>query len=105
MSGGASQPPTRLARLPNGELAVAWPDGHESYYPPRALRCACGCAHCVDEQTGQKLLDDSRVPADVRLEQFHAVGRYGISIHWSDGHGTGIYTFSRLRQLCPCGKC
>jgi DUF971 family protein len=33
------------------------------------------------------------------------VGNYGISIHWSDGHGTGIYRFDFLRRICPCKEC
>jgi len=33
------------------------------------------------------------------------VGRYAVQIHWSDGHATGIYTFSYLRNLCPCPEC
>ncbi len=33
------------------------------------------------------------------------VGRYGISIHWSDGHATGIYRFDFLREICPCEVC
>jgi DUF971 family protein len=27
------------------------------------------------------------------------VGRYAIQIEWSDGHGSGIYPFRRLREL------
>jgi len=33
------------------------------------------------------------------------VGAYGIKVQWSDGHGTGIYTFERLLAQCPCPKC
>jgi DUF971 family protein len=33
------------------------------------------------------------------------VGTYGIRIRWSDGHGTGIYTFEILRALCGCPRC
>ena len=82
-----------------------WSDGHESYYPGHALRCACTCATCVDERTGRKVLIDERVPRDVRLLEVHPVGRYGISIRWSDGHDTGIYPFDRLRAMCPCDQC
>jgi DUF971 family protein len=97
--------PLQVTPFPNGEIGVAWSDGHESYFPGRDLRCACACAACVDEITGDKLLDDARVPADVRALALHPVGNYGVSIRWSDGHETGIYTFERLRQLCPCGRC
>jgi DUF971 family protein len=33
------------------------------------------------------------------------VGSYAIRIDWSDGHGTGIYSFDHLRRICPCKKC
>ncbi len=97
--------PVQITPFPNGEIGVAWDDGHESIFDGHALRCACACATCVDEMTGRKVLDDSRVAPDVRAEQIFPVGNYGISIRWSDGHDTGIYTFKRLRELCPCDAC
>ena len=27
----------------------------------------------------------------------HLVGNWGVTIHWSDGHETGIYAWSMLR--------
>ena len=97
--------PRSIQPFPNGELGVAWDDGHESYLAGHALRCACVCASCVDEVSGEKLLRDDRVPADVAVEEVVPVGNYGISIRWSDGHDTGIYDFRRLRDLCPCDDC
>jgi DUF971 family protein len=94
--------PVRAQPFPNGELGLVWSDGHESYYPGHYLRCACACASCVDEVSGHKVLDDRRVPEDVHVVELHPVGNYGISVRWSDGHDTGIYTFDRLRELCPC---
>jgi ATP-binding protein involved in chromosome partitioning len=97
--------PRQITPFPNGEIGVVWSDGHESYYDSWALRCACGCATCVDEMTGRKVLDDSGVPRDVRIKEIHPVGNYGHSILWSDRHDTGIYTHERLRSLCNCGAC
>jgi DUF971 family protein len=97
--------PVRVVPFPNGELGVVWGDGHESYYPGHALRCACACAMCIDESSGRKLLLDDRVPRDVRPLEVVPQGNYGILLRWSDGHGTGIYTFERLRGLCPCEQC
>ncbi len=94
--------PARVAIFPNGELAVVWSDGHESYYPGRLLRLGCHCAKCVDEMTGRKLLREERVPSDVRPTGCQEVGRYGLGVRFSDGHDTGIYTYERLRSLCPC---
>jgi ATP-binding protein involved in chromosome partitioning len=97
----ARHTPTQVRQRGPRELAIAWADGHESLYPVRELRLACGCAACVDEWTGAGRLDPSSVPADVHPLRLAPVGRYGIQIHWSDGHETGIYPFRRLRELDP----
>ena len=93
---------TRITPFPNGELGIAWEDGHESYYPGHQLRCACPCAHCIDETSGQKTLVDDSVPKDVAIVELYPVGNYAISVRWSDDHDTGIYSYDRLRELCPC---
>jgi ATP-binding protein involved in chromosome partitioning len=101
-----TQDPAATAAIPASirqegprSLAIVWADGHRSVYDVRALRLACGCAHCVNEWTGEGQLDAASVPADVRPVAIRAVGRYAIQIEWSDGHTTGIYPFSRLREL------
>lgn len=66
--------------------------------PARALRLACPCAACVDEMSGRALLDPGEVSDDVAAVALELVGAYGLRIRWSDGHGTGIYTFAWLRQ-------
>lgn len=105
MSRSERSRPVRVVPFPNGELGIVWEDGHESFYGGHSLRCACSCALCVDETTGVKVLRDDAVPTDVRPLDARPVGRYGLSIRWSDGHDTGIYTLERLRELCPCGDC
>jgi ATP-binding protein involved in chromosome partitioning len=79
--------------------------GHLARFEARTLRLACPCAECVEEMTGRPILDPSRVPADVRPVSLALVGAYGLRVTWSDGHGTGIYTFDRLRAVCPCARC
>lgn len=86
-------------------MKIRWQDGHESVYPARELRLACPCAGCVDEVTGKLRLIASSVPQNVHPLKIDLVGRYAISIQWSDGHNTGIYAFDRLRVLCPCESC
>ncbi len=86
-------------------LAIDWRDGHHSEYWPRDLRLACPCAGCIDELTGQPLLDPRTVPFDVYPAAVRWVGRYALGFEWSDGHTTGIYTFELLRRLCPCEEC
>ena len=45
-------------------IHILWEDGHQSYYEHRYLRSQCGCAHCVSEMTGQRLV----VLADIRKD-------------------------------------
>jgi len=78
---------------------IVWDDGVVQAFEHRALRLACPCAACVNEMTGQKMLDEKGVPADVKVAEARPVGRYGLNLVFSDGHGSGIYTFDRLRGL------
>jgi ATP-binding protein involved in chromosome partitioning len=59
----------------------------------------------VDEMSGRALLDPTMVAADIRPMSVALVGAYGLGVQWSDGHGTGIYTFQRLLAACPCPAC
>ena len=87
-------------------MVIDWDGaGHRALFPARPLRLACPCAECVEEMSGRPLLDPARVPDEVRPERLQLVGAYGLRIEWSDGHGTGIYTFERLRRACPCPRC
>ena len=55
-----------------------------------------------NEVTGERVLDPHTVPHDVRVSRWEYVGNYGIKLFFSDRHSTGIYTFKRLRNACPC---
>jgi ATP-binding protein involved in chromosome partitioning len=87
-------------------LLIEWDEsGHQGFFPSHGLRLACPCAACVEEMTGRPLLDQQSVPRDIRPLSVALVGAYGLKIAWSDGHGTGIYTFERLLAACPCDRC
>ena len=97
--------PYAITRRDDG-LLIEWDSaGHAWVYPAQALRLACPCAACVEEMSGRPLLDPAGVPESVRPLSVALVGGYGIRIVWSDGHGTGIYTFDRLRRDCGCPLC
>jgi ATP-binding protein involved in chromosome partitioning len=97
--------PYAITRRDEG-LLVEWDrGGHAWLYPARELRLACGCAACVDEMTSRPLLDPATIPADIRPASVALVGGYGLRVHWSDGHSTGIYTFERLLASCRCPRC
>ncbi len=87
-------------------LLIEWDQvGHQGWYPARELRLACPCAACVEEMTGRALLDPRKVALEIAPLSVALVGAYGIRIQWSDGHGTGIYTFPMLLKQCPCPLC
>jgi ATP-binding protein involved in chromosome partitioning len=80
-------------------LSVLWEDGRKTDFDVRDLRLACRCALCLEEMSGRPLLDPKSVPLDVTPRFITSVGNYAITLHWSDGHDTGIYSFKYLRQL------
>ena len=79
---------------------IAWPDGAVFRLPFRLVRCECPCAACIDEITGQRLLDPSTVPAEIEPVQLAFSGNYALKVTWSDGHDTGLYTWQKLNDLC-----
>ena len=80
-------------------LRIVWRDGHVSELEPRAIRLACPCAGCVDEFTGEPILDPETVPAGTMPMSIDYVGRYALRFTWPDGHDTGIYPWDLLRRI------
>jgi ATP-binding protein involved in chromosome partitioning len=97
--------PIEIVGLGRTDLTLVWDEGHEAVFDARALRLRCGCAFCVDEQTGKPLLDPKSVPPQVSVKSIQLVGNYGIQIGFSDEHDTGIYRFKELFDRCPCSHC
>ncbi len=102
ISNGAT--PVEIAKVENG-LRITWSDGHQAVYAYRRLRENCRCAACINEWSGEKLIRPESIPENIAPTNIQAVGRYAVSIHWSDGHDTGIYPFDLLKEICPCEKC
>jgi DUF971 family protein len=81
-----------------GLLRIVWADRADAL-PFRFLRGECACAQCVNEWTGERMLDPATIPADISIERMELVGNYAVRIYWSDRHYTGLYTWERLREL------
>ena len=95
-----SDVPTDIKALRSeGLLAVEWAD-RKADFPFVFLRGQCTCAQCVNEWTGEQILDPATIPADITIQNMELVGSYAVRIHWSDGHNSGLYTWQRLRELC-----
>jgi DUF971 family protein len=105
MEGGMDANPVEIRRVADREVHITWADGHQTVYGNKYLRETCPCASCVNEVTGERVLDPRTVRPDVRAADITLVGRYAVQVRWSDGHSTGIYTFRRLRADCPCEAC
>ncbi len=80
-------------------LRIQWKDGAATEHSARSLRIACPCASCIEEGTGRRLLDPASVAQNILLLSVELVGRYALTFVWSDGHKTGIFSFTLLRRL------
>ncbi len=81
-------------------MKIIWQNGEISKLLFRFLRLHCPCASCVDELTGEKILDEKKISSDIIPLESHYIGNYALKIKWSDNHDTGIYSFKNLYQLC-----
>ena len=97
--------PTRINLKRDEKLEIDWQDGHKSVYTISHLRTMCPCALCreVRQEAKPKKSLLTILPGNFSqpLSALSAemVGNYAIRIEWSDGHGTGIYSFQYLRDL------
>ena len=82
-------------------LAIDWSDGHLSEFALDYLRSWCPCAGCQGHTPVPRYLDLK----NQSLAAIETVGNYALMFRWGDGHDTGLWAFSRLRQLCPCAAC
>jgi DUF971 family protein len=97
--------PSRVKRVNAFQTDLFWNDGHFSSYPSWYLRENCPCATCVEEFTGRRMIRQGSIPSSVERVDVGPVGNYALRFAFSDGHGTGIYTFDFLRRICPCPEC
>ncbi|MEM9452939.1 MAG: DUF971 domain-containing protein [Myxococcota bacterium] len=80
-------------------LTIEWDDGTTSRLPIAYLRGWCPCAGCQGHGTVVAFHE----PADpkIGIELMAEAGSYALHLRFSDGHDTGIYTWTWLRQIAP----
>ena len=81
------------------EVTIEWSDGSESRFTAVELRRSCPCAGCINEWTGEKMLDPEKIADNLTFRSVALVGRYALNFQFSDGHETGIFSFKYLRDL------
>jgi DUF971 family protein len=92
--------PTNIRALKQERLLeLSWPDGAVHRIPFKLLRGECPCASCVNEFTGERILNPASIPEDVHPASLSLVGNYALKIEWSDRHNTGLYAWEVLRRI------
>ena len=105
--------PTRLHLKRDERLEVDWQDGRKCVYTIEYLRSMCPCAQCRTVREGDPhriSVTPQKKPLLTILPGNYAkplaavaaelVGNYALRIDWSDEHGSGIYSFQYLRDIC-----
>jgi DUF971 family protein len=114
-----STDPEHIAVSKSKGIEIDWKDGHHSSYGVEYLRDWCPCATCAGTHGTEPRPKTSlasgaaTAPANPfqmykpkeRMRSLEPVGNYALRIVWSDGHDAGIYSYSHLRQICPCEAC
>lgn len=89
------------------EVRISWADNVTSRYSFEYLRKICPCATCEEQRNNQdplRVLGPELMTISTRLDSEHPaelVGNYALQFFWDDGHRTGIYTFTYLREKAP----
>lgn len=100
-----SQPTQVHIRDSARTVDIDWDDGHHSSFPWWYLRGFCPCAVCQGHSGGLHFIPTQVDAPPPELTRVDEVGRYALNIVWDTDHNTGIYTFTHLREMCPCGSC
>ncbi|MBT3268254.1 DUF971 domain-containing protein [Candidatus Poribacteria bacterium] len=100
-------PPARVQLDRYAALTMTWADGTSDVYPVPFLRTQCPCATCREfreqPQDPFRVLGEGAdvVTGDLHVEAMTPVGHYALQFAFSDGHGTGIYSYEYLSELSP----
>jgi len=44
-------------------------------------------------------------PGSFQITGIEPIGNYALQPKWADAHEYGIWTYERLRAICPCEEC
>ena len=78
-------------------LEVAYEDGARFSLPFEYLRVYSPSAEVRGHGPGQETLQTGK--EDVAITRIDPVGHYAIRLVFSDGHDTGLYSWTYLREL------
>ena len=97
--------PRQLKLISDDCLQIDWSDGQSRQYSVRELRENCPCATCREKRrapppppTELTVLSPAETES-LRITRMQPQGHYAYSIHFSDGHNTGLFTLETLQEL------
>ena len=93
--------PTEIRLTDEGRLlTIAFDSGESFALPSPYLRKMTPSVEAkrLSDAEREKLIGARQT----RITAIEPIGNYAIRIQWSDGHGSGIYSFEHLRKICPC---
>jgi DUF971 family protein len=79
-------------------LEIAFSDGAVFKLSCELLRAYSPSAEVRGHGPGQEVLQTGK--RDVQITAIEPVGTYAVKLVFSDGHDTGLYTWSYLYELC-----
>ncbi len=78
-------------------LEVAFENGERYKLPCEYLRVESPSAEVQGHGPGQRVLVPGK--KHVNINAIEPVGNYAVQLHFDDGHNTGIFSWSLLREL------
>jgi len=78
-------------------LEIAFDDGSHFNLPCEYLRVYSASAEVRGHGPGQEVLQIGK--ENVNIAHIEPVGTYAVSLHFDDGHNTGIYSWDWLHHL------
>jgi len=86
-------------RLKSGHrtLAVTYDDGAAFEIPAEMLRVMSPSAEVQGHSAAERITVGGK--RDVEIRAVEPVGNYAVRLQFSDGHGSGIFTWGYLRRL------
>jgi len=90
-------PPTNLTLNKNKKLLTVTFENNDFELSSEYLRVYSPSAEVRGHGPGQETLQLNK--EDVTINSLVPMGNYAVAIHFSDGHTTGIYSWSYLKHL------
>ena len=91
------QPTHIKLRTRSRVLEVTFDDGTHFELPFEYLRVFSPSAEVTGHGSGEGVLQTGKEA--VTIERIEPVGNYALRLHFDDGHNTGLYSWTLLREL------